>query len=547
MRTSDSRSSLGLLQAGIAGLADTDITALPDEQVRELLSALLVANNQLHAVLAALVASFDTRDLAPADGFGTVKGWLVAFGRLSLGAASALLAKGRLLRQLPKLAAAARRGEASSEHLAKVEQLAAQVGVGAVAEADEILATACASLRPSDLARLCERIRAYVDPDGPEPDPGADFERRSVVLSRSGRMLLLRGLLDPEAGAALRSALDALMTAPAVDDFRTAPQRRADALAELARQSLNHGQLPTVGGIRPHLGILITPSTLLHGHSPIPEPEQTPAQPDHDDGDHGDDQHDQDWSDDLDYSEACHDDVEPDECDSQLDEDEPSEAEPHQAERDHEDQDQPEHEHDHAEPTPAEQEHTGCWGGDAGVASSKDTAQVSALLAGIPPPRQPAWLEWFGEVPAALAQRLACDASVWRVVLDPRTGLPLDVGRSMRLVPHWMRKALHARDRGCRWPGCTSPGAWTDCHHLDPWYLGGRTIIDRLIQLCRWHHVRVHEGGWRIELDRYSGELAVYRPDGSPYEIAPSQPWLAPTIRRGDPPTPTTPPARRAA
>lgn len=44
--------------------------------------------------------------------------------------------------------------------------------------------------------------------------------------------------------------------------------------------------------------------------------------------------------------------------------------------------------------------------------------------AGVPPLPQPTWLDWFGEVPAALAQRLTCDASVWRIVLDPPPGSP---------------------------------------------------------------------------------------------------------------------------
>jgi hypothetical protein len=79
------------------------------------------------------------------------------------------------------------------------------------------------------------------------------------------------------------------------------------------------------------------------------------------------------------------------------------------------------------------------------------------------------WMNWVNEIPPALAQRIACDAQVWRAVLDPATGLPLEVGRAHRVVPHWIRKALHARDRGCRWPGCRAPAAWTDAHHLVPW------------------------------------------------------------------------------
>ena len=86
-------------------------------------------------------------------------------------------------------------------------------------------------------------------------------------MFRSGSVFRLRGQLDTEGGAALLTALDALMKPPAGDDLRTTPQRRADALVELARLNLAAGELPTVGGVRPHLGILITPETLLGSHS----------------------------------------------------------------------------------------------------------------------------------------------------------------------------------------------------------------------------------------------------------------------------------------
>ena len=150
----------------------------------------------------------------------------------------------------------------------------------------------------------------------------------------------------------------------------------------------------------------------------------------------------------------------------------------------------------------------------------------------IPGRLKAAWLNWAGTIPTTLAQRLACDCDIWRVVLDQATGLPLEVGRAHRLVPHWMRKALHARDRGCRWPGCDAPVAWTDAHHLIAWFLGGRTDIDKLVSLCRWHHVKVHEGHWSIHLDPTTGEVTVTRPDGTPYELDPSLPHTTPTRTR---------------
>jgi hypothetical protein len=78
------------------------------------------------------------------------------------------------------------------------------------------------------------------------------------------------------------------------------------------------------------------------------------------------------------------------------------------------------------------------------------------------------------------------------------------------------------------------PLAWTDAHHLLDWYYGGETNIDNLLSLSCYHHARVHEGHWRIVLDHATGEVRVFRPDGAPYELGPSQPWTGPNTRRGD-------------
>jgi hypothetical protein len=58
------------------------------------------------------------------------------------------------------------------------------------------------------------------------------------------------------------------------------------------------------------------------------------------------------------------------------------------------------------------------------------------------------------------------------------------------------------------------------------WQDGGHTTVDSMLILCRWHHTRVHEGGWTINLDRRTGQVHVTRPDGRPYELEPSPAWL---------------------
>jgi hypothetical protein len=93
-----------------------------------------------------------------------------------------------------------------------------------------------------------------------------------------------------------------------------------------------------------------------------------------------------------------------------------------------------------------------------------------------------------------------------------------------------MRK-LHAETADAAGPAAKLRGM-TDAHHLIWWFLGGRTDIDQLVCLCRWHHVKVHEGQWSIRLDPATGEVHVTRPDGTPYELGPSQPHTTPTRTR---------------
>lgn len=68
----------------------------------------------------------------------------------------------------------------------------------------------------------------------------------------------LSGVLDPEGGAVLSTALTALRhTDHSSGDLRTATQRDADALTALARGALDHGDLPRSYQARPHLLITL--------------------------------------------------------------------------------------------------------------------------------------------------------------------------------------------------------------------------------------------------------------------------------------------------
>ena len=119
-------------------------------------------------------------------------------------------------------------------------------------------------------------------------------------------------------------------------------------------------------------------------------------------------------------------------------------------------------------------------------------------------------LEDGAHVPAETSRRLACDAS--RVVMrHDEDGRLLEVGARTRTIPPALRRALHHRDRGCRFPGCGS--RFTQGHHLRHWAQGGPTTLSNLALLCRRHHRAVHEEGYRVAREP-DGALRFQRPDG---------------------------------
>jgi hypothetical protein len=120
----------------------------------------------------------------------------------------------------------------------------------------------------------------------------------------------------------------------------------------------------------------------------------------------------------------------------------------------------------------------------------------------------------------AAAQRLTCDASL--VAMVQRSGQALALGRKNRSLSTALRRALHARDGGCRFPGCTARRR-VDAHHIEHWARGGRTDLTNLVALCRHHHRLVHEGGFCVET-LGSGRLAFVGPDGRRISPAPRPP-----------------------
>lgn len=116
-------------------------------------------------------------------------------------------------------------------------------------------------------------------------------------------------------------------------------------------------------------------------------------------------------------------------------------------------------------------------------------------------------------------RRMACDAAVIPVVLGSASEV-LDVGREQRVVTAAQLVALHHRDGGCTFPGCSRPPGWCQAHHVRHWATGGRTTLENLALLCSRHHTVVHRRAYNATVSptgvTWLRRTASPRPSGVP-------------------------------
>jgi hypothetical protein len=130
-------------------------------------------------------------------------------------------------------------------------------------------------------------------------------------------------------------------------------------------------------------------------------------------------------------------------------------------------------------------------------------------------------LEDGTRVTAVTSRRIACDSGLVEIAHSP-DGEIIGAGRRIRTVNPSIRRALEARDRGCRFPGCGL--RFTEAHHVKHWADGGETTLRNMVLLCRTHHRSVHEGGVRVCID-LNGQVVFFTPKGKTLLGAPPREW----------------------
>ncbi|MGD0242592.1 MAG: HNH endonuclease signature motif containing protein [Streptosporangiaceae bacterium] len=164
-------------------------------------------------------------------------------------------------------------------------------------------------------------------------------------------------------------------------------------------------------------------------------------------------------------------------------------------------------------------------GGEPGSGPAGVSATPEHAPAAVPgtDPADPArcHVEDGDAVSVTTAQVITCTAALsW--MLHGRDGAVLDLGRRRRRPSAALRKAARERDRGrCRYPGCES--RQVDLHHIQYWSNGGRTTLENLISLCKYHHTAVHDRGYLIAAGQ-GGKFTFYQPDGTALPPCPPLP-----------------------
>ena len=450
------------LEAQLDRLAAVDLDTVPTGLLGAQIADLDRAEARLAAQKARRVAAFDARGGAELHGSPTTAAWLRARTRAGHRDAATLVRTARQLRALPAVAAALAAGEVSWAHTTTIATALSDTHTRLDAAAAAAVETALTDLAREDTVDTCRtavrHLATRLDPDGTLAREERAFTRRHLSTAVGpGGLVHLRGLLDPEGGEILRTALAALTPPPVPGDDRTHAQAQADGLVDLCTGALRGDTLPTTAGRRPQVTLTVDLPTLrgeaARAGLDLPAALLSPAR-------------------------------------------EPAPAAAPAR-----------------EPAPA---------AAPAAAPARGPAAARALLTG------GASLPWTGPVHPATARRIACDADLTRLLLDPH-GEPLHLGRTHRFATPAQRRVLDTRDRGCIADGCHRPPQWCDAHHITHWADGGHTDIDDMVLLCRYHHRHTHEAGWTITRDHHGR----YRLTPPPHKTRPHRPRPVLIAREG--------------
>jgi hypothetical protein len=241
------------LGEAVDALVDRSIDGLTTQALGEDIVDIRVAIDRLEAESVRLIHRFHKDGGALSDGWTTVS-WLQRSCRMTAKAAAYRVHLAKALGEMPATLDSARSGRAPFTNVAMIGHLAGQVGVEKVKAYETILVGAAEEFTPHQMHTVTQRTRLSIDPDGVLADANHAHQQRWLDCDRTfDGVFVFRGQLDAEGGEIVKTAIDALSHGLAPGEQRSASQRRADALVDMAAAQLRFGAHRDVHGQRPHL------------------------------------------------------------------------------------------------------------------------------------------------------------------------------------------------------------------------------------------------------------------------------------------------------
>jgi hypothetical protein len=396
-----------------------------------------------------------------------------------------VVATGRGLRELEATEKALHAGVISFDQAQIITQTATGLGEAA-GLIEQVLLDHAPGLDTARLRQFADEVAYRTDPGAAEEREKKRWDKRHLSF---GLTLDNTGVLSGSCGDAVsyeivRTAAEAFSPPAGQLDTRTAAQRRMDGLVAACKAALDGGSAPERHGSAPHITVLVKDETLAQAAAYAAAAQGAGAAPGYAAGAH------------QDPGGAHGTGTRPGHlaaaglgtgCEQRT-----GQAEP-------------------ATPGPVADASSGLA---PGVSPSLITG-TPALITGAPRLITGAAPGRTGHGTLLTARQvlaLCCGAQIGAIRWDD--GLPLDVGRTARTEPTGLRRALEARDQGCRWTCCGALAAWATAHHIRPWSQGGATRLQDMALFCHvHHHYYIHTLGWTITGDP-NGTLHFTHPGG---------------------------------
>ena len=208
----------------------------------------------IEAECTALVAEMVRRGAHDDLGYRSMVSLLTDRLGISAGAARGMISVATALDDMPHTQAALARGALD---LPRVRRLVAarESNPTLFDKHEQALVDTIEGLAMGDVGRVLDYWSQQADLEAVERDTAAIQERRRLFVSVLNGMVHVDGRLDLVAGQVLITALNSITDSANLDpdNDRTPAQRRADALVDLCRDYLDHGDLPVQRTERPHV------------------------------------------------------------------------------------------------------------------------------------------------------------------------------------------------------------------------------------------------------------------------------------------------------